>query len=67
MLERLGNVVYWLSCALAGALLVFCELFGALSVSLDLASRLVAIFGGAIAAVGVWLTGRAARYILSGI
>ena len=61
MATRLGNVLYWSACGIAGLLL--------------LASVLVAIYAGSeanvfltlggIGSVLIWLIGRAAHYILS--
>ena len=62
MATRLGNVLYWSACGIAGLLLFVTVLVTIYAGSDD---RVVfgVMFG--IGAVLVWLMGRAARYILS--
>lgn len=60
MIDRLANVLYWLSCAAA-------VLFGALMVVVaigDKAPPLLAVAAGG--ALLIWLFGRIARYVLIG-
>jgi hypothetical protein len=68
MLERLGNVLYWLGCGLAGILFIA----GILVIILEMTPSndpykvwlgLAICWGLALIA---WLIGRACRYILSG-
>lgn len=63
MIDRLANVIYWICTALA----VFCigiGLYGAFNEAGNGGVWIIAIMGGA--GVGIWLIGRAARYVLSG-
>lgn len=63
MIERLGNVLYWLGCAIGvifGALCCFGVFFGVGS------ERWITIIGAAIFAAVFWATGRACRYVLAG-
>ena len=61
MAARLGNVIYWAACGIAtlGLLLTTYVAIGAAEGSAFWAT----VYGAS--AVGVWLLGRAARYILS--
>jgi hypothetical protein len=65
MLARLGNVLYWLGCIVAVAVL-------SLDVALwigesDRRSSEIGLFVFvAVVAVAIWLIGRACRYVLSG-
>ena len=64
MAGRLGNVLYWLFCAVA-VLFVVLGVFGTAVNGIDNVS-IWPILGVAVAAVLAWLIGRACRYILAG-
>jgi hypothetical protein len=60
MLARLGDVIYWLGCIVAAAILalgIFDYWFGP--------GGLVALISWAALAAGPWLIGEAIRYILT--
>lgn len=59
MVERLGNVLYWLGCGFAALSLV-------LGAVVAVAESPVALIAGGVFAIGAWLLGRAARYVLAG-
>jgi len=63
MIERLGNVLYWLGCTIAG-LLAIGGIFAGLHESAGHGWMTFAFFE--VAALLAWLAGRAFRYILSG-
>jgi hypothetical protein len=58
MLIRLGNVVYWFFCIAAAA-------FAVLALSGDSGSPNAPYIGLGVA-FALWLTGRAAKYVLAG-
>lgn len=65
MLERLGNVLYWLGCTVA----MLIALFAVGMYMAEAHSRADGLFvtGFILAfALAAWLTGRALRYILAG-
>lgn len=62
MISRLGKVLYWLGCGVAVLLLLLAAV-----IVLDPGNDAPFWIGCYIAlAVGAWLLGRAARYILAG-
>lgn len=67
MLARLGNVIYWLGIGLAGlwmALAIFLErTAGTGSPPMSTGEALAIV---CIPAAGLWLIGRAAKYVLAG-
>jgi hypothetical protein len=66
MVARLGNVLYWLGCILAGLFIVggVAEWFGEARYRPD---GYGIIIGFAVVAFIIWLIGRACRYVLSGV
>jgi hypothetical protein len=61
ILARLGNVLYWLGCGLAFAVLAL----GGIMANADKEGVYI-VTTAMVAAVLVWLVGRACRYVLSG-
>ncbi len=61
ILARLGNVLYWLGCGLAFAVLAL----GGIMANAD-KEGIYIVTTAMVAAVLVWLVGRACRYVLSG-
>jgi hypothetical protein len=53
MLQRLGNVIYWMACGLVLLVVLFGVFWGELAPALILACL-------------IWLSGKAARYVLAG-
>ena len=64
MIVRLGNVLYWTACILTALVAAF-TLFDFVTSSMRQENWLNLAFGGAIG-LGVWLVGRALKYILTG-
>lgn len=64
MLARLGNLIYWLGCAAAALSVGGAGLF-LMQTSENPADRFLPLFF-AFTALALWLTGRAARYVLAG-
>jgi len=63
MLERLGNVLYWLGCAGAAVVVGVSALIVSDAPHPISTTAWIAIF---VAAFLIWLTGRAIRYVLAG-
>lgn len=63
MLGRLGDVLYWGGCIVAGSLVAFIA-FNGRTIGGDIDWWTI-LFGAAVA-VAVWLVGRAAKYVLAG-
>ena len=63
MLERLGDVLYWLGCILAAIVLVWGAVF---FLGGEHAGDPYLFSVVAVAAFAIWVIGRALRYILSG-
>ena len=67
MLERLGNVIYWLGCALSAVVAIFTGYAFIMMAFYEQKWRemwVLVLFGGI--AVIIWVAGRAVRYILVG-
>ena len=64
MIARLGNVLYWAACILAASIAVF-SLVGFADSPMRQYDWANLAFLGAIG-LGVWVVGRALRYILTG-
>ena len=64
MIVRLGNVLYWAACALAALAAAF-SLVGFVDSPMRQQDWANLAFGGAIG-LGVWLVGRAFKYVLAG-
>jgi hypothetical protein len=62
MLARLGNVLYWAGCLLAVPLLIFCVIVFVQGTPNDRP----ALGFLTLAAVVIWLIGRACKYVLAG-
>ena len=64
MVERLGDVLYWASCVLAGlALLVAMVLAIAM---VDTKDEIFVVLAGVLTFGLLWAIGRACRYVLAG-
>ena len=64
MIARLGNVLYWAACILAAVVAAF-SLVGFVDSPMRQYDWANLAFFGAIG-LGVWLVGRALRYVLAG-
>jgi hypothetical protein len=65
MLERVGNVLYWIGCSLA-ALIVGLGAFVYLMEGKTRSDGIGMFAGFCVAAFLAWITGRGLRYILGG-
>ena len=65
MIDRIGNVLYWLACSVAG-LTVIAGIAIYASEGRTRSDGLGVLAGFCVAAFLLWLVGRACRYILSG-
>ena len=63
VLARIGNVLYWLGCILATLMLAFSVLDW---LSTDRPIDHIEFLRFSLAALLIWLIGRACRYVLSG-
>ena len=61
MAGRLGNIIYWTACGISGLALLL-TVYVAVAAA-DGSALWATIYGAS--AVGIWLLGRAARYVLS--
>jgi hypothetical protein len=66
MAARLGNVLYWIGCIVAALILLYDGVLLSLEEPTQLARDFSVFVFIAIAALVVWLIGRACRYVLSG-
>ncbi len=65
MLVRLGNVIYWLGCAIA-VILFIVAIFGAFAANESSANRITIAVLSALAGLAAWVIGRACKYVLAG-